>query len=314
MKNIILAVIALIIISGGVYYFIQSSNNTDVTYEKPAVNTEVPTQNQTADEVSDEGAEAVSETEPTVREPIVTIGQSVSGKDIAAYHFGTGDRELLLVGGIHGGYSWNTALLAYEVIDWLTKNPAVIPDDVSVTIIPNLNPDGLFAITGKEGVFSVADVKGNESARVAARFNSNDVDLNRNFDCEWKREGAWQNRNVSGGSAPFSEPETAALKNYVTKHEPTMVVAWYSSAGGVYASRCGDTTMGATRTLTNTFAAAAGYKAYEEFDYYEITGDMVNWFAKLEIPAISVLLTTHEQTELSKNKSGIEAVLKTLSD
>ena len=72
--------------------------------------------------------------------------------------------------------------------------------------------------------------------------------------------------------------------------------------------------MTATKSLTNRFAAAAGYSAHEEFDYYEITGDMMNWFAKLEIPAISVLLTTHDETELSKNKAGIEAVIKTLEE
>jgi hypothetical protein len=200
------------------------------------------------------------------------------------------------------------------MIDWLTKNPSTVPEGVTVTIIPTLNPDGLFKVTGKDGLFTEADVKGGETDRIAARFNNNNVDLNRNFDCEWNESGTWQNRTVSGGSAPFSEPETAALKAYVAKHEPAQVIAWYSAAGGVYASQCGETTLAATRSLTNRFAAAAGYSAHEEFDYYEITGDMMNWFAKLEIPAISVLLTTHDTTEFSKNKAGVEAVLKTLGE
>jgi hypothetical protein len=37
---------------------------------------------------------------------------------------------------------------------------------------------------------------------------------------------------------------------------------------------------------------------------------MVNWLAKNNIPAISVLLTNHQSTELSKNKLGVDAILK----
>ena len=41
---------------------------------------------------------------------------------------------------------------------------------------------------------------------------------------------------------------------------------------------------------------------------------MVNWLAGQKIPAISVLLTTHTETELAKNKSGIEALLNHLAE
>ena len=34
-----------------------------------------------------------------------------------------------------------------------------------------------------------------------AKVHGNTVDLNRNFDCEWKAKGVWQNTAVSGGSA-----------------------------------------------------------------------------------------------------------------
>ena len=37
---------------------------------------------------------------------------------------------------------------------------------------------------------------------------------------------------------------------------------------------------------------------------------MANWLAKKEIPAISVLLTNHKDTEWTKNKKGIEALLR----
>jgi hypothetical protein len=145
---------------------------------------------------------------------------------------------------------------------------------------------------------------------VAGRFNANNVDLNRNFECDWQSTGVWQSKSVSGGTAAFSEPESIALKNYVDAHKPTAVVAWYSSAGGVYASSCHNGVSSETNTLTSTFAKASGYPAYQSFDFYATTGDMVNWFAKNNVPAISVLLTNHTDTEWTKNQAGIQAVLK----
>ena len=78
----------------------------------------------------------------------------------------------------------------------------------------------------------------------------------------------------------------------------------------MYSSSCKNGVSSETKALTNIYAKASGYKAYEDFDYYAITGDMMNWLAKIGVPAISVLLTTHTDTEWSKNVKGIEAVLK----
>jgi hypothetical protein len=305
MKNILLIVVAILVVVGGGYYFFTKG---DDTYTKTP-STEVVTPDKTASTTGTSTLVVEQETEATNDKNSV-IGKSVAGNDITAYHFGTGKTELLFIGGIHGGYSWNTALLGFELINWLEENEEAIPDNVRVTIIPVLNPDGLEKVTGSTGKFVALDASKVEAERIAGRFNNNKVDLNRNFDCEWKATGTWQNRAVSGGSAAFSEPESKALRTYVIENEPTAVVTWYSAAGGVYASSCKNGTLAETLTLTNLFAKASGYTAHEEFDYYEITGDMVNWLAGQKIPAISVLLTNHEQTEFSKNQAGIEAIFK----
>jgi hypothetical protein len=245
---------------------------------------------------------------PEVDEKETVIGTSVGKRDITAYHYGKGDTELLFVGGIHGGYSWNTALVAYELMDYLEENPTAIPPNVKVTVIPVLNPDGLYKVVGTDGRFTSADVSASQATRVAGRFNENTVDLNRNFDCDWQSEGTWQQKTVSGGSEVFSEPESQALKAYVDAHDIKGAVVWYSAAGGVFASDCHSGTLPETKTITNAYAKASGYKAYETFDFYEVTGDMVNWLAKEGVPAISVLLTTHEDVEWSKNRAGIEAL------
>ena len=262
--------------------------------------------------------EAISEPEETEqpeteRPPVETIGVSAGGYDIVAHHFGTGDETVLFVGGIHGGYAYNTSLLAYELIDHLESNPALVPDNLTVSIIPILNPDGIVRITGTSGRFERSDVSGTEADRVASRFNANNVDLNRNFDCQWQAEGTWRNQAVSGGSAPFSEPESRAIQGIIQAQLPTAVIAWYAAAGEVFASACGDATvLPQTTALSELYATASGYSVQSSFEYYTITGDMMDWLASNEIPAISVLLNDRENTEWSRNRTAIEALLNEL--
>lgn len=313
MKYLIIVVVVILLVVGG--YFLLSNKPVS---DEPMSEVEVPVTTPPEDEgtVTDNGAASSQEG------PEIVIGQSVDGRNIVAYNFysantatssaagGDPDNHVLFVGGIHGGYSWNTAMVAYELMDYLEANPDLIPSNVKVTVIPVLNPDGLNKITGATGRFTRADVSGTEAEKIASRFNAHTVDLNRNFDCEWKATSKWQSRDVSGGTAAFSEPESQAFKAYVEAHDLDAVVVWYSSAGGVFASNCGSGVTAETATLTNLFAEASGYRAYQSFDFYAITGDMVNWLAKEGIPAISVLLTTHDSTDWGKNQAGVEALLK----
>jgi hypothetical protein len=295
MKKIIIAIIIIAIVGIGLYFIINSSNSVVVTNQGEDINSQ--TGNQTL---------------PTVNKAQTVLGQSVGGRSVMAYHYGTGTTtEILFVGGIHGGYEWNTALVAYNLMDYLKANPNVIPTNVKVTVIPVMNPDGLSKVVGTTtATFSPADVTTSQSLLTAGRFNGNTVDLNRNFDCDWQTNAKWQSKTVSGGTEAFSEPEAQAVKNYIELNNPTAVVVYYSAAGGVFSSSCHNGILAETRTLTNIYAKASGYPAHEEFNFYEITGDMVNWLAKKNIPAISVLLTNHEDVEWSKNQAGISALLK----
>ena len=237
------------------------------------------------------------------------LGKSYGGRDIPVYQFGNGDTKILFVGGVHGGYAWNTSLLAQEMISYLKESPEIIPKNVTVTIVPILNPDGLDKIMKQPSLSSLSSNPPQLANTIEGRFNGNNVDLNRNFDCDWKANATWQNRTVSGGDEVFSEPESQAIKNYIERENPTAVVVWYSAAGGGFSSSCHNGILDETRKLTNTYGKASGYPTYDEFVSYEVTGDMVNWLAKEGIPAISVLLTNHNDIEWTKNKAGIEAIL-----
>jgi len=61
--------------------------------------------------------------------------------------------------------------------------------------------------------------------------------------------------------------------------------------------------------MTDVYAKASGYPAHKDFDYYEISGDMTNWFAKNNVPAIGVVLTSSDDVEWDKNLAGVKAVL-----
>ncbi|MDP3645828.1 MAG: M14 family metallopeptidase [bacterium] len=291
MKNIIIVLLLVIIVGVGGYYYLKIMPDSAVVVNDQPVATTTPERSKL-----------------DVNEMV--IGTSVEGRNISAFKYGTGVKKLLFVGGIHGGYEWNTVLVAYQLMDYLKANPTVIPTGVEVTVIPVLNPDGLNKVVGTSGRFTAVDVPMSHDVVVSGRFNAHNVDLNRNFDCDWQPSGMWQNTAVDGGGAVFSEPESQAMKRFVETYAPTAVVGWYSAAGGVYSSNCHDGVLPQTKAITSAYAKASGYPAHEVFDNYAITGDMENWLAKNKIPAISVLLTNHQDVEWDKNQKGVDALLK----
>lgn len=253
----------------------------------------------------------VVETVPFITEEI--IGKSVEGREIKSYAFGNGETNLVFVGGIHGGYEWNSTYLAYRFIDFLKENQDFVPSDITVTVIPSANPDGLFKITGKVGRFTVDDVP-DSTTNGLGRFNANDVDLNRNFDCKWKPESTWQNKIVSAGTSAFSEPEAQAIKNFVEDKKPKAFVFWHSKANAVYASECTDGVLPETLGIMKAYSLSSGYKSVKSFDAYEVTGDAEGWLASIGIPAITVELRTHESIEWGKNIAGVKSVIEYYSE
>lgn len=245
------------------------------------------------------------------------IGTSVENRDIEVYEFGksTGEeKHIIFVGGIHGGYEWNTVLLAWEFIDYLEENPDFIPDGVKISIVPSVNPDGISKVIESTAErFEVANVPSSEMT-LAGRFNANGVDLNRNFDCNWQPESTWRGEVVSAGSGAFSEPEAKAIKDLVESKDPVAVIFWHSAAGAVYGSECNEGVLTDTVGIMNAYAGAAGYSAVESFDHYEITGDAEGWLASIGVPSVTVELTNHEDLDWEKNLAGVEAVIRYYED
>jgi serine/threonine protein kinase len=227
------------------------------------------------------------------------IGQSVNNRDIEAVRFGNGPNVVIFVGGLHAGAAPSSVALANRAITHFTNNLADVPASVTLYIIPNANPDTPLAPGELDG-----------------RLNANNVDINRNWDCRWVKDARWRNEVIpgSGGSAPFSEPETQALANFITGHNTVAVVFWEARATNGLSSPgfCEGSTL-VSGSLATTYGLASGYPIgdFENLTNQELNGDGTNWLDSQSIPAIAVLLPDYETVDWSSNLAAMRAVLTT---
>lgn len=233
------------------------------------------------------------------------LGLSTHRQPIEAYQIGDGEIRIAFVGGIHGGYEWNTILLAYQAIDFFASHPDEVDESISLFIIPVANPDGQQAVVGHTGRFNPAEVA---AESLPGRYNGNGVDLNRNWSCEWVPTAYLGEQEISAGSAPFSEVETRILRFFFTSPRMDAVVIWHSAKPGVFAGEC-EEPLPEAEVLAIVYAQAAGYPVFENFDDYPVTGDASDWLSGIGIPAVTVELNSHTATDWPQNLAGMRAVL-----
>ena len=224
------------------------------------------------------------------------IGFSVAGRPIDVYTFGSGEREYLIVAGIHGGYEANTIALANELIRYLNENPEIIPHDTTLHIIRNMNPDGEARANGVDG-----------------RVNNHGVDLNRNFPSknwaeDWDRDGCWIYRPTTGGTRGGSEPETRAVMNFIASHKITALISYHSAALGVFPG--GVPWEEDSKRLASTLAFVTKYP-YPPLDTGCVyTGTLADWAVEQGVgAAVDMELANHNQTDFDKNLKALRALL-----
>lgn len=222
-----------------------------------------------------------------------SIGKSVSGRSIVGYKFGNGNNEILYVGALHGDEN-NSKRILEEWMWELEGNPSKIPNNTTVTVIPSLNPDGTTS---------------------RSRYNTNGVDLNRNFPANnWKSDIVVQDGSTKkngGGTAPLSEPESSAIANYISNKRPKMVLTYHSQGNIVESNEAG---------IANNYSqkyssiSGYGYKAASSnagFFKYDINGSLEEWAKdKLGQPVILVELSTRIYHDFSRNKNAMWAMLQ----
>jgi hypothetical protein len=210
---------------------------------------------------------------------------------LLAYRCGDGPSARAIIGGIHGGYEWNTVDLVRDMLQYLQDEPELIPKDVTLYVIPCANPDGYAAGTD----------------RVEGRMNGNGVDLNRNWDYEWQPMATHGVHPVSGGDGPFSEPETAALRDLIRNRGIEAAILYHSAMGCIFHGP--ETDESAADELAAAVSEATGYPVVEGVPGQVTTGDAVGWMSVEGLAGIEVELSTHGDTELARNLRGLQALL-----
>ncbi len=223
--------------------------------------------------------------------PIV-YGRSFNGRPLAAYRLGYGSVRRALIGGLHGGYEWNTTVLMSQTLEYLVASPDSIPEELTLYIIPLANPDGAAA----------------GSDRVAGRMNGNGVDLNRNWDYRWQTTATHGVHPVGAGAFPFSEPETAALRDFILGRGIGAAIFYHSAAAEVYSGAGTDTS--GTVALAKALAAKTGYRyAPEGIPDQITTGNAIDWLTTQGITALEIELPTHADIDWEPNLKAILAFM-----
>jgi predicted deacylase len=222
------------------------------------------------------------------------IGFSVSGRPIEVYTFGQGEKQRMIVAGIHGGYEWNTIALADQLITHIASHPEIIPSDVTLYIIRNLNPDGDARDHGIEG-----------------RVNDHGVDLNRNFPenwrKEWNRDGCWDYGPSSGGPAPASEPETRVMVSFLNSHKVEVLISYHSAALGIFPG--GDPWDKDSVQFAKTLHKVSTYPFPPIDTGCKFSGALADYAVKLGAAAVDMELTDHRNTDFNMNLKVLNVLL-----
>jgi len=224
------------------------------------------------------------------------IGFSLAGRPIEVYTFGAGEREYLIVAGIHGGYEWNTIALANELITQITEHPEMIATDATLYIIRNMNPDGEARAHGVDG-----------------RVNNNGVDLNRNFPAEnwtteWDRDGCWIYRPTSGGLYAGSEPETRTVMSFIKAHKIDAMISYHSAALGIFPG--GVPWEEPSKQFAKALSKATRYPYPPVDTGCEYTGTLADWAVENGVGvAVDMELRSHTETDFNENLKALKVLL-----
>lgn len=144
-----------------------------------------------------------------------SVGSSLQGREIFGIKItnpgGVADKPAVFLNGCQHAREWISPAVCMFIADELIRNEASdseiasLLERVEIYIVPVSNPDG-YEYTWTNDRLWRKNRRGNYG-----------VDLNRNWSVGWGGEGSSGNQGseVYRGTAPFSEPESAALSSYI---------------------------------------------------------------------------------------------------
>ena len=239
-----------------------------------------------------------------------TIGKSCIGRDITALKIGKSADYALVTAAFHGSEHITTNILLYfieELANAVSNGGSVAGVDASKAIIgrgiifvPRVNPDGCeISIHGSAACKDMAENIGRLCKNDFVHWNANfrGVDINHNFDADWKnlrererKEGIYgPSPRRFGGPKPESEPETVALTSLCRKGRIRHVIALHTQGEVIYWSYS-DKKIPRSEKMAEIMATSSGYA----LDYptgLAVGGGFKDWFiSEMHRPAFTIEL------------------------
>ena len=224
------------------------------------------------------------------------IGTSANGQNIDCYSFGNGEKCIIVIGGIHGRYEENTILIADRLITYCREYEDNL--NVNIKIVKNLNPDS-FRYELDDPLLKI-----NGSL---IRFNGNAVDLNRNWDTpNWQKDCTYSFNDLrigAGGKEPMSEPEITGLSNLLINNKNNFqeiyVIVLHSyvvnkqKVNYVFPSFTVNNdqeikVLENADGLADLFSQNRNFTKLTVFQFYNVTGELLNWCGINNITAIDL--------------------------
>lgn len=190
---------------------------------------------------------------------IYDIGKSVTGRKLYVIEIGKGSNKVFY-NGAHHGMEWLTSALlvkfAKEYLACIKKgrfifsvNSEYLFKNVTLYLLPIVNPDGVEISIHGARIYTADYPRLFAQNNYNSDFthwqaNFNGVDLNHNYDALWERSKEEEVRhNILGpgptryaGKYPFSEPETAAMRDFTLREKFKLVMAFHSQGQEIYYS------------------------------------------------------------------------------
>jgi len=241
------------------------------------------------------------------------IGKSFLGRNIYAFFAGEEGRPVGICQYALHAREWKTALIALEQLRYGVMGGGA-------WFIPLSNPDG--ALLCQKGISSVKDegikkrlLKINGSADFSLwKANANCVDLNVNFAARWGTGSSNAHSPAPAnyvGERPFSEKESAALRDFTLKINPDFTLSYHSAGGEVYWYFHQGVHAGIRdKAVAAALSGSTGYPLKYTFGS---VGGYKDWcIERLKIPAFTVEADGGEEDVIRRNMLAVNAVISAI--